>query len=75
MSIFRVIFELFVLYLLYKLIFDFIIPVYQTTKSFKEKMGDMQQKMDEHAKKQQVSSTAKDTETKVKHDYIDYEEV
>ena len=75
MSIFRVIFELFVLYLLYKLIFDFIIPVYQTTKSFKQKMGDMQQKMEEHERKQQVNSKAKEAEPKVKHDYIDYEEI
>ena len=79
MSIFRVIFELFVLSLLYKLVFDFIIPVYQTTKSFKQKMGDMQQKMDEHAKKQQADqfkSASKSNEPKVdKRDYIEYEEV
>ena len=36
MSIIRVLFELFVIYLLYKLIFEFIIPVYQTTKQVKE---------------------------------------
>jgi len=79
MSIFRIIFELFVFYLLYKLVFDFIIPVYQTTKSFKQKMGDMQQKMDEQTRKQQAdqfNSASKSNETKVdKHDYIEYEEV
>ena len=79
MSIFRVLFELFVLYLLYKLIFDFIIPVYQTTKSVKQKMGEMQQKMNEQAKQQQTNqarSTAKETSAKTdKHDYIEFEEV
>jgi sortase (surface protein transpeptidase) len=79
MSIFRVIFELFVLYLLYKLVFDFIIPVYQTTKSVKQKMGEMQQKMNEQAKQQQASqfkAASKDEAPKSgKHDYIEFEEV
>ena len=79
MSIFRVIFELFVFYLLYKLVFDFIIPVYQTTQSIKQKMGDMQQKMNEQAKKQQAdqfNSTSKADEPKAgKHDYIEFEDV
>ena len=42
MSIIRIIFELLVLYLVYKLIFDFIIPVYKTTKQVSKKMGEMQ---------------------------------
>jgi len=79
MSIFRIIFELFVLYLLYKLIFDFIIPVYQTTRSVKQKMGEMQQKMNEQQKQQQANqhnATAKDNTPKAdKHDYIEFEEV
>jgi hypothetical protein len=79
MSIFRVIFELFVLYLLYKLVFDFIIPVYQTTKSFKQKIGDMQQKMEEQTRQQQANqfnASSKSDEPKAgKHDYIEFEEV
>ena len=79
MNIFRVLFELFVLYLLYKLIFDFIIPVYQTTKSVKQKMGEMQQKMNEQAQQQQASqfkSTENEAPAKAdKHDYIEFEEV
>lgn len=75
----RVIFELFVLYLLYKLIFDFIIPVYQATKSVKQKMGEMQQKMNEQAKQQQASQfkdASKDEAPKAgKHDYIEFEEM
>ena len=79
MSIFRVIFELFVFYLLYKLVFDFIIPLYQTTKTFKQKIGDMQQKMDEHVRKQQAdqfkSASENDAPKADKHDYIEYEEI
>ncbi len=37
------------LYLLYKLIFNFIIPVYKTTKQMKARMQDMQ----EHINRQQ----------------------
>ena len=73
----RVLFELLALYLLYKLIFDFIIPVYQTTKSVKQKMGDIQQKMEEQRKQQeaQFKATPKGNEPKAgKHDYIEFEE-
>ena len=79
MSIFRVLFELFVLYLLYKLIFDFIIPVYQTTKQVKQKVGEMQQKMNEQMKQQQstkFTGPAKEAgPAATKEDYIEFEEV
>lgn len=79
MSIFRVLFELFVLYLLYKLIFDFIIPVYQTTKQVKQKVGEMQQKMNEQMKQQQstqFTGPAKEPGPgATKEDYIEFEEV
>ncbi|MEI7473036.1 MAG: hypothetical protein WCJ85_12315 [Chitinophagaceae bacterium] len=75
---FKVIVELFVLYLLYKLIFDFIIPVYNTTKQVKEKVGEMQSRMNEQMKQEQAS--AKSTQTKAstkpnREDYIEFEEV
>ena len=80
MSILRLAFELFVLYLVYKLIFDFIIPVYQTTKQVKQKVGEMQNRMNEHMKQQQQGSqfnaTSKESQPKPgKEDYIEYEEV
>jgi sortase (surface protein transpeptidase) len=79
MGLIRAIFELFVLYLLYKLIFDFIIPVYQTTKQVKQKVGEMQNQMNEHMKKQQSASfsTADNQEAPKpgKEDYIEFEEV
>ena len=78
MGIIRVIVELFVLYLLYKLIFDFIIPVYKTTKQVKQKVGEMQSQMNEHKKQQQSGSftTTKESGAKTgKEDYIEFEEV
>ena len=80
MSILRLFFELFVLYLVYKLVFDFLIPVYQATKQVKQKMGEMQHKMNEHMKQQPggagFNATAKEPQQKPgKEDYIEYEEV
>jgi len=76
MSLFRILFELFVLYLVYKLIFDFIIPVFQTTKQMKQQVGKMQQQMNEQNRQQQqgFDGPGKETATK-KEDYIEFEEV
>ena len=83
MSIFRLAFELFVLYLLYKLIFDFIIPVTKTTKQVKKQFGDMSAQMQETINRQQQqqnngykSTTQTNPQPKAKSDdYIDFEEV
>jgi hypothetical protein len=75
----RVLLELFVLYLLYKLIFDFIIPIYQTTKQVKQKVSEIQRNMNEQANQQQrnqYSSAADPASPKPKSDdYIEFEEV
>jgi len=81
MNIFRLAFELFVLYLLYKLIFDFIIPVVKTTKQVKKQFGDMsaqmQQKMKEHEQQTaSFNSTSRQTVNQDKSDdYIEFEEI
>jgi len=79
MNILKILFELFVLYLVYKLIFDFIIPIYQTTKQVKQKVGEMQNQMNEHLKNQQTgnhSSAPKDNNPKpTREDYIEFEEL
>ncbi|HPH86031.1 MAG TPA: hypothetical protein PLC48_11260 [Ferruginibacter sp.] len=79
MNIVRLLFELFVLYLLYKLIFEFIIPIYRTTKQVKRKMSEMHQQMEEK-QAQYKDSYQKPAEpyqpTKgYQDDYIEYEEV
>ena len=80
MGIFRVLFELFVLYLVYKLIFDFIIPLYQASVQVKKKMGEMQEKMNETLKQQQkassFSTSPKENPARPgKEDYIEFEEL
>ena len=77
-QILRLIGELILLYILYKLIFDFIIPVYKTTKRVKKQFGDMQNKMQDQMNKfneKQAASTTDPSNKPVKEDYIDYEEI
>lgn len=75
-GILRLALELFVFYVLYKLVVDFIIPIYKTTKSMKGKMKDMSQKMDEQARNQQFTAPKESPAPRpAKEDYIDYEEV
>lgn len=75
----KVLLELFVLYMLYKLIFDFIIPIYNTTKQVKQKVNEMQRNMNEQANQQQhnqFTGPTKDASPKPKSDdYIEFEEV
>lgn len=81
MKILETAIELFVLYLLYKLIFDFIIPLVKTTQQVKKQFGDMSAKMQEKMNEQQqqatnFKATAKETKPPgKKDDYIDFEEV
>jgi Sec-independent protein translocase protein TatA len=76
MKIFELAFELFILYLLYKLVFDFIIPVANATKKVKKQFGDMSAQMEEKMKQQRQQATQKTPPPSSKQDdYIDYEEV
>lgn len=80
MNILRLAGELFLLYMLYKLIFDFIIPIYQSSKRVKKEFGEMHDKMQEqmHKFNQQQNSqqfNAKHQPAKKRDEYIDYEEV
>lgn len=79
MNILRLAGELFLLYILYRLIFDFIIPIYQTTKKVKKQFGEMHDKMQDQMNKfnQQQSTAASkpENEPKRNEEYIDYEEI
>jgi hypothetical protein len=78
MNLFKLIGELVVVYILYKVIFDFIIPVYKTTKQVKTKMNDMHARMQEQQRGQAPPPTQepiKKAAPIAKDDYIDYEEV
>ena len=81
MNILRIAGEIFLLYLLYKLIFDFIIPIYQTSKKVKKQFGEMHTKMQDqmHQYNQQngnhTNTTTSTKPVNKKEEYIDYEEV
>lgn len=82
MNLFRLAGELFLIYILYKLIFEFIIPVFQATKKVKKQFGEMHTKMQDQMNKmnQQANGTPPATKstpasTPKGSDYIDYEEV
>ncbi|MEO6406387.1 MAG: hypothetical protein ABIY51_11940 [Ferruginibacter sp.] len=77
MNIFRLAFELLALYLLYKFIFEFIIPVYRSTKTMRNGMRNMQEKMQEMHRKQATGSTSEEPKKQPlpQEDYIDYEEI
>ena len=78
MNILRLAGELFLIYILYKLIFDFIIPVYQSTKKIKKQFGDIQSKMQQDMNaysNQQSSAQEKTQKTPKEGDYIDFEEI
>lgn len=83
MSILKLAFELFVIYILYKLIFEFIIPVYKTTKQVKQKMSDMHQHMQQQQNQQapvneqfnQRQQSTSAPKRAASDDYIEYEEV
>ncbi len=83
MNIFKLIGELIVIYIFYKLIFGFIIPLYTASKQMRGKMSEMQQRMQEQQRAQaeqqrqqsQPTQPLKATERISKDDYIDYEEV
>jgi hypothetical protein len=77
MSIFRLAAELFLIYLLYKLIFDFIIPVYQSTKKIKKQFGDIQSKMqsDMNNFQNRQNQPRQEPAPNKNGDYIEFEEV
>ena len=75
MTVLKVLVELFVLYLLYKLIFKFIIPVYQTTRIMKQKMSKMNEDIRRKAETQDATFTTVDKTKDIGGEYIDYEEV
>lgn len=78
---FKLLFYLFIGWLLYKLVFDFIIPVYRSTKQVRRQMSDMQQHMrnqyqqQQQAQQQSAPRPAPAQKVADKGDYIDFEEV
>ena len=66
------------IYMGYRLLFDFIIPVYKTTKQVKKGFTEMKNKMNEHANQQKGADKNKAESPSTKQpvgDYIDFEEI
>lgn len=75
---------IFLLWLFYKIVFDFIVPVYQSTKQVRRQMSDIQDRMREQFQQQQQAQQAAEQQHQRaasqqrpvdKGDYIDFEEV
>ena len=69
----------FVAYLIFKLVFDFVIPVYKTTRQVKQKFREMNEQMrGQQGRQASQSSQPKngaDKEKSTLGEYIDFEEV
>lgn len=70
----------FLIYATYRLIFNFIIPVYRATRKAKEQFKDMHGKMQDFMQQQQKAQEQSSVPQKEKSqeksgDYIDFEEV
>lgn len=79
MNIIKVLFQIFLIYMLYKFVFHFVIPVFKTTRQMKAKMNEMNARMQEQQRQQQNQAphtTVTEAAPKpVKKDYIDFEEI
>ncbi|MBC9931572.1 hypothetical protein [Chitinophaga qingshengii] len=79
----KLILYVFFAWLLYKLVFDFIIPVYRSTKAVRKQMSDIQQHMRQQYEDQQAAQRGYTPPGSSQHqgpkprkdDYIDFEEI
>lgn len=79
MNILRLLGQILLIYILYKLVFDFIIPIYRTSKRVKRQMREMnarmQEQMNSHNQQQSSQPSRPKPEPVNKEEYIDYEEI
>ncbi|MCU7550697.1 DUF4834 family protein [Chitinophagaceae bacterium LB-8] len=84
MSVFSILFYGFLIYLLYRLVFNFIIPIYRTTRQVKKSFRAMHEQMNQHQHQQQGNGSdtqtqqqnkGKDLNTDNVGEYIDFEEI
>jgi len=71
------------LYIIYKLVFDLVVPIFRTTQKIRRQFGDMQQQMQDQMNSAQENpqrpsskaATGTDQQKTRAGDYIDFEEV
>ena len=75
----RYLFFAFLIYLAYRLVFHFIIPIYKTTRQvknqFREMHSRMQDNMSQQPPNQQSATPATENKKQQAGDYIDFEEL
>ena len=75
----RYLFYAFLIYLAYRLVFHFIIPIYKTTRQVKKQFREMNSRMKDHINQQQGYQHTPGPEPQAKKeqagDYIDFEEL
>lgn len=72
--ILRYVIWIFVIYALYRLIFDVIIPVARVSGQMKKKMREFQETVNQHSQSQETFTPTPESRKK-NGDYIDFEEV
>ena len=77
MNIFRLAAELFLIYILYKFIFEFIIPVYNSSQKIRKQFGEMQSKMEKDINDINTGNMKVHHEPRPARegDYIEFEEI
>ena len=66
----------FVIYLVYKFLFEFLLPVGKVARNMKHKMNEMKEQQTQQQSFNQNQSTTEATKPKVdEKDYIDFEEI
>jgi heme exporter protein D len=69
----------FLIYLAYRLVFNFIIPIYKTTRQVKKQFREMHSRMEDQMNQQQANQQTSTPHTENKKeqvgDYIDFEEL
>ena len=70
-------FVIFIIYIVYKLVFELIVPVSKATTQFKSKMQDVHKMQQDYMRQQQQNTSAKPSPKTSSHDedYIDFEEI
>ena len=79
----KFLFSIFIAWLLYKLVFDLLIPGYKVTKQVRRQMSDMQEHMRQQYESQQGAqegqpqrpSSPPESKKVEKGDYLDFEEI
>jgi hypothetical protein len=71
----RIIFYAIASYLLYKLVFDVILPVRKTTKAMRNQFREAQERMNDAHRQQQPGNAPKPEKQQQSGDYIDFEEI